>query len=280
METLHVQFVVGAASAAAFTSASGRRVRKRPEDDGDAFTDGDAVFASAIFARARELAPSLYVHVRRVRVHVIHDEDAPRAAAVASTDALPLAILRKVSARTFNALVDGESSLVNLSGVTFSHDARPRRIFFNASNWAAVPTSMGSEYTSLPAFRAHLLLHEVGHARGAVHAVCPHDGARASVMMQPTHSLSGCRPPLMVSHAMSTAAAEGDPAAAAADVVAAPASDPVTASTFPIPADNDEEDAHGNTNVIFLGGGGMEGGSNTSSRAASLRQRVRALMFT
>ena len=41
-------------------------------------------------------------------------------------------------------------------------NTRPREIYFNAKNWAAVPPASG--YRSLKGYRTYLVNHEVGHA--------------------------------------------------------------------------------------------------------------------
>ena len=66
-----------------------------------------------------------------------------------------------------------------------------RRVVLNARRWAygSAPSRM-----SLRRYRIYLVNHEFGHALGRRHVGCPGQGERASVMMQQTKGLAGCRP--------------------------------------------------------------------------------------
>ena len=65
------------------------------------------------------------------------------------------------------------------------------RVVLNARRWAygAKPAKM-----DVRSYRTYLVNHEVGHALGRGHVGCAGRGKRASVMMQQTKGLQGCRP--------------------------------------------------------------------------------------
>jgi hypothetical protein len=64
------------------------------------------------------------------------------------------------------------------------------RAVINALRWTRGASTYGR---NLPAYRAYLISHEVGHALGRGHAKCPRRGRPAPVMLQQTLSLGGCR---------------------------------------------------------------------------------------
>jgi hypothetical protein len=64
-------------------------------------------------------------------------------------------------------------------------------VVLNADRWTfGVPDYDGR----LPAYRTYLVNHEVGHALGQGHVVCPGAGEPAPVMMQQTYGLGACAP--------------------------------------------------------------------------------------
>jgi hypothetical protein len=66
------------------------------------------------------------------------------------------------------------------------------RVVLNLSRWRlSVPDYLGNE-VPLEVYRQMVVNHEVGHALGLGHEVCPGDGEPAPVMQQQTISLDGC----------------------------------------------------------------------------------------
>lgn len=70
----------------------------------------------------------------------------------------------------------------------------PRSIYFNALNWSRVPPTSEFKPHQLTRYRVSLVLHEVGHALGLLHASCPVQGGLADIMQQPSRPLHGCLP--------------------------------------------------------------------------------------
>lgn len=63
-------------------------------------------------------------------------------------------------------------------------------VVLNALRWAeGVPDYAGA----VAAYRRYVVNHEVGHALGQSHVVCPAPGSPAPVMQQQTYGLDGCR---------------------------------------------------------------------------------------
>jgi hypothetical protein len=63
------------------------------------------------------------------------------------------------------------------------------RAVLNLRRWLLGVEAYGSD---LAAYRTYLVNHEVGHALGHGHVVCPGAGKDAPVMMQQTYGLDGC----------------------------------------------------------------------------------------
>jgi len=67
-----------------------------------------------------------------------------------------------------------------------------KEIFVNEDRWLRRYPDMSQ--LQLPAYRAYVLQHEIGHALGKGHAKCKQKGERAPVMLQQTLGLKGCIP--------------------------------------------------------------------------------------
>lgn len=70
----------------------------------------------------------------------------------------------------------------------------PMEIHINGENWTRIPKHLGSEYTSLRAYRIALLSHEFAHAFGHDHVGCACAGCKSDVRQQPSRGLGGCVP--------------------------------------------------------------------------------------
>ncbi len=66
-----------------------------------------------------------------------------------------------------------------------------KRVVLNAERWARGSATYGG---NVQAYRDYLVNHEIGHYLGFGHVTCRLAGGRASVMVQQTKSLGGCRP--------------------------------------------------------------------------------------
>lgn len=66
-----------------------------------------------------------------------------------------------------------------------------RNVVINAWRWFNGAAGYEGRIES---YRTYVVNHEVGHALGNPHAVCPGEGALAPVMLQQTKSLDGCLP--------------------------------------------------------------------------------------
>lgn len=68
-----------------------------------------------------------------------------------------------------------------------------REIFLNEQRWLDVYDDNKSNL-SLPAYRAYMVQHEVGHALGFGHTKCKQPGAKCPIMVQQTRGTGGCAP--------------------------------------------------------------------------------------
>jgi hypothetical protein len=68
------------------------------------------------------------------------------------------------------------------------------RVVLNLDRWmTSVPYYVNAD-TSLDTYRTYMINHEVGHALGHGHELCPGPGRLAPVMEQQTLGLHGCKP--------------------------------------------------------------------------------------
>lgn len=68
-----------------------------------------------------------------------------------------------------------------------------REIFLNEARWLGVYADNKSDL-SLPAYRAYMVQHEVGHALGFGHTTCTTPGGKCPVMQQQTLGHGACAP--------------------------------------------------------------------------------------
>jgi hypothetical protein len=68
-----------------------------------------------------------------------------------------------------------------------------REIYLNEQRWMGVYDDNKSNL-SLPAYRAYMVQHEVGHALGFGHTKCKQGGAKCPIMVQQTKGTGGCAP--------------------------------------------------------------------------------------
>lgn len=68
-----------------------------------------------------------------------------------------------------------------------------REIFLNEARWLDQYDDNRSNL-SLPAYRAYMVQHEVGHALGFGHTKCKQPGAKCPIMVQQTRGTGGCAP--------------------------------------------------------------------------------------